>query len=89
MALIFSQDSSVKDSLALPVGRYYSSIAINPGSSYLMNIEQTVNPEDVLEAAQALLGSGKTFAVATQAGVIVKAQQEGLAFTDSCKMNTL
>ena len=82
MALIFNQDSSVEDSLTLPTGRYYSSIAS-------MNIEQSVKPEDVLEAAQALLDSGKSFVAATQAGLIVKAQQEGLAFTNNCKMNTL
>jgi hypothetical protein len=38
-------------------------------------VEQSVEPDYVLQAAQALINSGKTFAVASQAGVIVKAQE--------------
>lgn len=70
--MIFTQDLTVQDALKLPVGKYCANFGFY--------VEQSVEPDHVLQAAQALLNSGESFAVASQAGVIVKAQELTDAF---------
>jgi hypothetical protein len=70
--MIFTQDSAVQDAFKLPKGKYCADFGFY--------VEQGVEPDHVLQAAQALLSSGESFAVASQAGVIVKAQELTDAF---------
>lgn len=69
-----SKTNTIEESFNLPVGR----IAANVG----FLVEQSINPEHVLIAATALKNSGQDVTVASQAGLMVKAQELGLAFAD-------
>ena len=78
---MFTQNSSIESVNQLPVGRY--------AADFGFLVEQSVNPENVLIAAQALLNSKQEFVVASQAGLLVKAQQMGLAFEDWAPLKTI
>lgn len=79
--MIFTHESKAADALTLPAGRYAANLGFL--------VEQSVNPEHVLEAATALLGSNQEFAVASQTGVIVKAQKMGVAFGEWLPLSTI
>ena len=69
---VWTQDNTVQEALQLPVGSY--------AADFGFLVQQSVNPEHVLEAAQAFKTSGNDIVVASQAGLMVKAQETGIAF---------
>ena len=66
--------NAAEDALELPKGR----IAADVG----FWVEQSVDPDDVLEAAQALVDAAIEVKVASQAKLLVVAQQKGLALQE-------
>jgi hypothetical protein len=64
--------NSAEEALSLPEGKYISGIGI----------EQQVERETTLEAATAIINGGLQVKAATQARIIVKAQERGVAFQD-------
>jgi hypothetical protein len=66
-----SATNVAEDALELPQGR----IAADVG----FWVEQDVNPDDVLEAAQAVIDAKVEVKVASQAKLLVVAQEKGLA----------
>jgi hypothetical protein len=69
---VWTQDNTVQEALQLPVGSY--------AADFGFLVQQSVNPKHVLEAAQAFKESNTEVMVASQAGLLVKAQEAGLAF---------
>ena len=79
---VWNQSNSVEEAFELPEGRY--------GADFGFVVEQSISPHHVLEAATAIKESGKACTVASQAQLIVKAQEMGVAFTDwASKLVTL
>lgn len=77
MATLKVWDSKINNaaqSLELPEGRY--------AADFGFLVEQSVNPDYVLGAAQSIIESGESVTVASQAKLMVLAQEKGLAFTD-------
>ena len=68
----WNQTNTVEQALELPTGSYYANFGFL--------VLQSVKPEHVLEAAAAIKESGLEITVASQAGLIVKAQENELAF---------
>lgn len=71
---IWTQDNTVAEALELPEGRMAADLGFL--------VQQSVSPDNVLIAAQAFKDSGEPITVATQAALIVKAQEQEIAFTD-------
>jgi hypothetical protein len=65
---------SSEQALELPQGSY--------AADFGFLVEQSVNPDHVLEAAQAIKNAECDVKAATQAKVMFLAQDKGLAFTD-------
>ena len=72
--MLWTNEKTIEDALTLPEGRYCADFGIR--------IEQSVAPDRVIEAAQAIKNAGVQVTVATQAAILVKAQELGVAFTD-------
>lgn len=70
-----SLNNSAKEALELHEGRY----AADFGG---LGIEQSVEPDTVFEAAEALVNAGIEVKAASQAKVIVLAQEHEVAFDD-------
>lgn len=70
-----SKTHTAEQALELPEDRLMAAV-------FGMNIEQGVDPDKVLEAAAALIESDLDFTLATQAKVMVTAQEKGFAFQD-------
>ncbi len=68
-----SQVNTIEQALDLPKGSY--------AADFGFLVQQSVDPNHVLEAAQAVKDSGEPITVATQAKLMVVAQEKGLAFT--------
>ena len=71
---IWTQNDSIEAALNLPEGRY--------AADFGFLVQQSVSPDNVIEAAQAFKESGKEVMVASQSALLVKAQEEGIAFQD-------
>lgn len=76
---VFTHQSDLSELSTLPKGRYIANVGFN--------VEQSATPDRVMEAVTALKESGKEFAVASQAALIVKAQDLGVAFQDWGKLS--
>jgi len=94
---IWTQSGTIAEALGLPEGRYAADVWVeqgaNPEHTYAADVglwvEQDVDPEHTMIAANAIKNSGEEVMVATQAGLIVKAQELGVAFTDWCPLRTI
>ena len=69
-----STDNSPEQALDLPKGSF--------AADFGFLVQQSVEPDHVLEAALALVETGKSVVAASQAKIIVAAQENGVAFTD-------
>jgi hypothetical protein len=78
---IWTQNDSVEKALELPKGRY--------AANFGFWVEQSVNPEYVLIASQSIVDNKIQCTVASQAGLIVKAQQAGVAFSDWAELRVM
>lgn len=76
-----NKKDTVEDSLNLTKGILIGS----PIPGFL--VQQSVEPDQVLEAATALQGYGEQVVLGSQAGLIVKAQQLKLAFGEYGKFS--
>lgn len=63
--------NAIDDAFNLPEGRYAANVGIL--------VEQSVSPDHVLKAATAIKQSGLEVVVGSQAGIICKSQELGLA----------
>lgn len=70
-----------EQSLEIPKGRYVADFGIL--------IEQTVNPNDVLLAAKALIKAETKVKAATQSKILVAAQESGVAFSNWAEIKTM
>ena len=70
-----STEHTAAQALDLPKGNLMANL-------FGMNVEQDVDPDKVLEAAQALCSSGLNVTAGTQAKIMVTAQKKDLAFQD-------
>ena len=70
---VWTQNNSVEQALSLPKGRYCANFAS-------LCFQQSVEPDYVLMAAQAIIDNNIQCTVASQAAIIVKASQAGVAF---------
>jgi hypothetical protein len=75
-----SQTNTIEEALDLPKGSY--------AANFGFLVEQSVNPEHVLEAAEAIKNHEINAIVASQAGLICKAQELGVAFQDWAELKT-
>lgn len=71
-------ENSVEDALNLPEGSF--------AADFGFWVEQSVSPDRVLEAATAFKEQEVEVTVASQAALIVKAQEKDIAFTDWAKL---
>lgn len=69
---VWTQNNTVEEALSLPEGRYCADFGFK--------VEQSVEPDHVLLAAQAIIDNKIQCTVASQAAIIVKAKQAGVAF---------
>ncbi len=76
-----SKTNTVEDAFNLPQGRY--------AANFGFLVEQSVNPEHVLDAASSIKESGLDCLAASQAGLICKAQELGVAFQDWAELKTV
>lgn len=74
-----SKKNTAEEALNLPKGRYCADVGFN--------VEQSVQPDYTLEAAQALIDSGVDKTVASQAKLYVVAQESGVYFQDWGKLS--
>ncbi len=72
-----SATNAAEDALELPKGRIGAYLEWEENCGIW--VEQTVDPDDVLEAAQALIDANEEVKVASQAKLLVIAQEKGLA----------
>jgi hypothetical protein len=70
MAKVWTQDMPVDAALSLPEGRF--------AADFGFFVQQSVNPDHVLMAAQAIKDSKQIVVTASQAGVLVKDSELGL-----------
>ena len=71
---IWTQNNTIEEALSLPEGSY--------AADFGFLVQQSVNPDHVLIAAQAIKENNIECTVASQAGLLVKAQESKVAFTD-------
>lgn len=76
---VWTQNNTVEEALSLPEGRYCADFGFR--------IAQSVERDHVLLAAQALIDNKIQTTVASQAGIIVKARQAGVAFEDWAELS--
>ena len=69
-----STENKSIDALELPTGRY--------AANFGFLCEQSVSPDQTLTAAEAIIESGNEVVAVSQAGLICKAQELEVAFTD-------
>lgn len=69
---VWTQNNSVEEALSLPEGTYCANFGFL--------VQQSVEPDYVLMAAQAIIDNNIQCTVASQAAIIVKAKQAGVAF---------
>ena len=75
-----SKKNSLEEALELPKGRYVADFGG-------LRVDQSVELDTVVEAAQAILDSGQEITVASQAKLICKAQELELAFQDWAELS--
>jgi hypothetical protein len=76
---VWTQNNTVEEALSLPKGRYCADFGFR--------VEQSVEPDHVLLAAQALIDGNIQVTVASQAAIIVKAKQAGVAFENWAELS--
>lgn len=69
---VWTQDNSAGEALSLPKGTYCANFGFL--------VQQSVEPDYVLQAAQAIIDNNIQIKAASQAAIIVKAKQAGVAF---------
>jgi hypothetical protein len=78
---IWTENNTVEEALNLSKGRY--------AANYGFFVEQSVSPALVLLAAQAIVDNKISCTIASQAGIIVKAQEAGVAFKDLSELRLM
>ena len=69
---VWTQSNSSEEALSLPKGTYCANFGFL--------VQQSVEPDYVLMAAQAIIDNNIQCTAASQAAIIVQAQQSGVAF---------
>ena len=78
---VWTQNNSVEEAFSLPEGTYYANFGFL--------VQQSVEPDHVLMAAQAIIDNNIQCTAASQAAIIVKAKQSGVAFDTWAELNLI
>lgn len=72
MTKIWTQNNTIEEALSLPEGSY--------AADFGFLVQQSVSPDSTLTAAQTIIDNQIQCTVASQAAIIVKAKESGVAF---------